>query len=821
MVVFKYIEDKDVFSKFYTKMFSKRLEKFTYELLIPFFVILSVIWIFFSSGAWPQLPPLKMHLPQKLNNCIEQFNAFYNSKHSGRKLTWVLSQSRGEVVSCGFDKKYLFTTTTAQMAVLLLFNETNEIVVNSLIASVGMDKKTLSQVLISLVKMMLILSTTSLLVVGVVAALFPGRLPDEGDVRHLYPQLHLAIGLDSHSYILPHLLGYLENLEYPKSRIHLELYLNSKEDATADQIMWYVIGKKWKDSVSFLFSSVKVIIGSDNWLEAGLRAARLRKVGRVLLLSGDTLPQQSRLIQQLNSSLIVITPLFNSPLGRKETNVRGIFSAALPLFIALDTMDSSYLTFEADNLSFYEGNGDPLEVFTQSAKRMNIDLWVDYEHSHGLYINETLEREERRRLVRSYFYLFRYALADIIADGFSIPLHSRTVRPWFPEPSLWGVNKIWENVVQLGLDRVIVFEDDIRFSEGGLERILEVLEDLDSSKMEWDLIYLGRKKQANQEELWVPYHRHLSTVGYSYWTLGYLLSSSGAKKLIDGKPLEKIIPVDEYLPIMFDKHPNKEWSSYYAVRNLRAFTLYPLIVSPQRYTNDQDYVININLMGCIWSNVDLVGDGLRMRTIKHLAQGGFSNVKMHRRFSSAQNIVSLLAVIGNSGDSAFYLVLPFYRRGTVADELGKRREVCDYLDQNTILRLFSGLCSAVDYMHRMGYAHRDLKAANILLSDDGRAMLTDFGSATSVPISIDSLNDQQRMRDEAAELCSMPYRAPELFDCYVGTCITTNIDLWSLGCCLYAMCFFVSPFDLIYERGDSIALAVQSPEKIAYPDNIV
>lgn len=55
--------------------------------------------------------------------------------------------------------------------------------------------------------------------------------------------------------------------------------------------------------------------------------------------------------------------------------------------------------------------------------------------------------------------------------------------------------RIWEDVVRLQLDRVIVFEDDLRFSLDGLERIKEVIEDLDASQKPWDLIYLGRKKQ--------------------------------------------------------------------------------------------------------------------------------------------------------------------------------------------------------------------------------------------------------------------------------------------------------------------------------------
>lgn len=131
--------------------------------------------------------------------------------------------------------------------------------------------------------------------------------------------------------------------------------------------------------------------------------------------------------------------------------------------------------------------------------------------------------------------------------------------------------RIWKEVVAEKLTRAIVFEDDLRFSMDGMERVKEVLQDLDVSRKEWDLIYLGRKKMAQdqvemiekgkrrrlQEEVWVGEHRHLSTVGYSYWTLGYMLSLSGAEKLLEPNPLEKLVPVDEYLPIMFGKHPNK------------------------------------------------------------------------------------------------------------------------------------------------------------------------------------------------------------------------------------------------------------------------
>ena len=37
-----------------------------------------------------------------------------------------------------------------------------------------------------------------------------------------------------------------------------------------------------------------------------------------------------------------------------------------------------------------------------------------------------------------------------------------------------------------------------------------------------------------------------------------MISHSGAKKLLAQRPLQKILPVDEYLPIMFDEHPKYE-----------------------------------------------------------------------------------------------------------------------------------------------------------------------------------------------------------------------------------------------------------------------
>ena len=63
-----------------------------------------------------------------------------------------------------------------------------------------------------------------------------------------------------------------------------------------------------------------------------------------------------------------------------------------------------------------------------------------------------------------------------------------------------------------------------------------------------------------------------------------------AKKLLAGEPLKKILPVDEYLPIMFNKHPEERWSNAFSNRNLKAFSVSPLFVYPTRYTGEEGYI---------------------------------------------------------------------------------------------------------------------------------------------------------------------------------------------------------------------------------------
>ncbi|WP_150245323.1 serine/threonine-protein kinase [Nocardiopsis quinghaiensis] len=93
--------------------------------------------------------------------------------------------------------------------------------------------------------------------------------------------------------------------------------------------------------------------------------------------------------------------------------------------------------------------------------------------------------------------------------------------------------------------------------------------------------------------------------------------------------------------------------------------------------------------------------------------------------------------------------------------------------------LLSGLRAA----HAAGVTHRDVKPANIMLTDDGRTVLTDFGIA--------NVDGSTALTQTGVYIGSPEYMAPERFE---GERALPASDLWSLGVTLYALVEGRSPF---------------------------
>ncbi|XP_043914578.1 probable inactive glycosyltransferase 25 family member 3 [Protopterus annectens] len=161
---------------------------------------------------------------------------------------------------------------------------------------------------------------------------------------------------------------------------------------------------------------------------------------------------------------------------------------------------------------------------------------------------------------------------------------------------------IWKEIVDNHLAMALVLEDDVRFESFFKRRLKRLMEQIQLAELDWDLIYLGRKQvNHTEQEAAVENVQNLVVAGYSYWTLAYVISLQGAHKLINAEPLSKMLPVDEFLPIMYDKHPNEDYKQHFPNRNLKAFSVRPLLINPTHYAGDPLWVSDTET-STIWND---------------------------------------------------------------------------------------------------------------------------------------------------------------------------------------------------------------------------
>ncbi|KAF4994771.1 hypothetical protein FGRMN_5585 [Fusarium graminum] len=252
-------------------------------------------------------------------------------------------------------------------------------------------------------------------------------------------------------------------------------------------------------------------------------------------------------------------------------------------------------------------------------------------------------------------------------------------------------------------------------------------------------------------------------------------------------------------------------------------------------------------------------------------QQAMREVDAYRLFSHVPTIISAIdhSVATERGadesTKTVYVLLPYYKRGNLQDMINANLVNHDRFPERRLMLLFLGVCKALRAMHdykpavermNMGqeedevnsgernntrgkrteeeeegeqergllegesqvnsgrsiqhYAHRDIKPGNIMIDDTGSVpILMDLGSVAPSPIPVTSQSLALQIQDTAAEHSTMPYRAPELFDVQTGMVIDTKVDIWSMGCTLYACLIGKSPFEMRSdETGGTLSLCV-------------
>jgi serine/threonine-protein kinase len=136
---------------------------------------------------------------------------------------------------------------------------------------------------------------------------------------------------------------------------------------------------------------------------------------------------------------------------------------------------------------------------------------------------------------------------------------------------------------------------------------------------------------------------------------------------------------------------------------------------------------------------------------------------------------------GEIGGLLFY-VMPYVAGDSLRARLARERT----LPVEDALRLTSEVASALDYAHRHGVVHRDVKPENVLLQD-GHAVVADFGVARAISAAAD-----KTLTGAGLSVGTPAYMSPEQA---VGTReLDGRSDIYALGCVLYEMLAGEAPF---------------------------
>ncbi|KAH8880241.1 kinase-like protein [Thozetella sp. PMI_491] len=167
---------------------------------------------------------------------------------------------------------------------------------------------------------------------------------------------------------------------------------------------------------------------------------------------------------------------------------------------------------------------------------------------------------------------------------------------------------------------------------------------------------------------------------------------------------------------------------------------------------------------------DLTGQEYKMRTaikvLKSVSQGNKNIVTLEDYFETLQNL---------------YLVLEYYSGETLFDKI----ERLGYIDESTAAHIIANILDGTIYLHSLGIAHRNLKAANIVFKTN----------INETDIRIGDFFDAMYVDDETAvfqEVGSPQYKAPEVVE---ERPHGTPCDIWSIGVITYFTLTGRRPFD--------------------------
>jgi beta-lactam-binding protein with PASTA domain/tRNA A-37 threonylcarbamoyl transferase component Bud32 len=195
-----------------------------------------------------------------------------------------------------------------------------------------------------------------------------------------------------------------------------------------------------------------------------------------------------------------------------------------------------------------------------------------------------------------------------------------------------------------------------------------------------------------------------------------------------------------------------------------------------------------------------LGREVAVKVLRHdLARDPSFQVRFRREAQAAASLnhPAIVAVYDTGEDrtptgATPYIVMEYVEGDTLRDVL--RRE--GPLDPDRAMSLSADICGALDFSHRNGIVHRDVKPGNVMITPQGTVKVMDFGIARAVS------DSAATMTSTAAVIGTAQYLSPEQAR---GESVDARSDVYSMGCLLFELITGAPPF-----TGDSpVAVAYQ------------
>jgi serine/threonine protein kinase/Tfp pilus assembly protein PilF len=168
------------------------------------------------------------------------------------------------------------------------------------------------------------------------------------------------------------------------------------------------------------------------------------------------------------------------------------------------------------------------------------------------------------------------------------------------------------------------------------------------------------------------------------------------------------------------------------------------------------------------------------------------------------NNICTIHEIGETADGQLFIAMGYYEGQTLKEKIrpvGAQHAVP--MPINKAIDITIQIAEGLQEAHQNQIAHRDIKSANIIITDKGQVKILDFGLA--------KLRGATKLTREGTTLGTVAYMSPEQAS---GDKVDHRSDIWSLGVILYEMITGQLPFKGDYEQAVMYAIMNEEPESV-------